>query len=431
MILRFAMPTAATLVAVLAMSGCSAQRPGASPSPLRTEGAQLVDRQVVPLWSDTAPVRGRIRRLHADGGPALVQLYADQRPDVLTAAYRDAVLIGDDPAALVAALTPFVPGAPLAMAERHRLAPQSPALTRWRGALILLRKAIDQLANEHRPAAAQTAARAREAFSELADPWWTEEAALVVAVADGSATVVGTAEPPSSVHRAYREALAGRAGGTLLADAVLWERGGLGDPTSLARLSEQALAAGLPQLALRLALAAAGHGQPQHGVLVAQALLDSGQVQMALARSAASALDPAIVGRLHWQALAIQAQALDLLGHADEAIAVGIEALSIQGSSDDLVVRLPTAIRLLRQGADIQVDRLLESASPSPPADRRRLAVACALRDAAHGRIAAAAAAMNSVLDEARQVGDWSLIAAHLAFSEALIRRLGHEPPPP
>lgn len=424
MILRFAMPTAATLVAMLAVGGCGAQRPVAPLTSLRTDGAQLVDRQVVALWSDTAPVRGRIRRLHASGGPALVQLYADQRPDVLTAAYRDAVLTGDDPAVLAAALASLAPGEPLAIAERHRLAPQSPTRTSWRGALILLRKAIDQLANEHRPAAAQTAARAREAFVALADPWWAEEAALVAAVADDAAAIVGTAEPPSPVHRAYREALAGRAGGSLLADALRWDRGELGDPAGIAALAERALAAGLPQLALRLALAAAGHGQPQHGVLVAQALLDGGQVQMALARSAASALDPAVAGRHHWQALAVQAHALDLLGHADEAISIGIEALGIPGDADDLVLRLPTVIRLLRQGAGVEADRLLETASSTIPADRRRLAVARALRDAARGRVAAAAEAMHAVLDEARVDGDWPLIAAHLAFSEALDQRL-------
>lgn len=431
MILRFAMPTAATLAAMLAVGGCSAQRPVTATPPLRTDGAQLVGRHVVPLWSDTAPARGRIRRLHASGGPALVQLYADQCPDVLTAAYRDAVLLGEDPGVLVAALASLAPGEPLVIAERHRLAPQSPTRTSWRGALILLRKAIDQLANEHRPAAAQTAARARDAFVALADPWWTEEAALVAAVADGSTIIVGTDEPPLPVHRAYREALAGRAGIALLGNALLWDRGELVDPADIAALAERALAAGLPQLALRLALAAAGHGQPQHAVLVAQALLDGGQLQMALARSAASALDPAITGRQHWQALAVQAHALDLLGHADEAISVGIEALSIQGSPDDLVLRLPTVIRLLRQDAGVHADRLLETASSTIPADRRRLAVARALRDAARGRITAAAEAMHAVLDEAHLDGDWSLIATHLAFSEALEQRLETTSLPP
>ena len=431
MILRLAMPAAATLLALLTMSGCGSKRPATPDSTLRTTGAQLIDRHIVPLWSDTVPVRERVSRLHGSGGPTLVQLYANQHPDAITAAYRDTVLAGDDAALLAMALTTRAPEAALATAERYRLAPQSPTRVRWRGALILLRKAIDQLANEHLPAAAQTAASAREVFIELADPWWAEEAALVVAVCAGADKSVGPDEPPSAVHQAYRAALAGRETGVLLADVLLWDRGGIVDPTSIAALAERALAAGLPQLALRLALAAAAHGQPHHGVLVAQALLDSGQVQSALARSATSALNPGIVGRHHWQALAIQAQALDQLGHADEAISVGVEAVSNQSSADDLVLRLPTVIRLLRQGSDSSADLLLDAASPATPADRRRLTVASAMRDAARGRISAAAETLSAVLVEARSAGDWSLIATHLALSQVLIERAKSAPPKP
>lgn len=431
MILRLAMPAAAALVALLTVSGCGAKRQPTSAAPLRANGAQLVDRQVAPLWSDTAAVCERIAHLHRSGGPWLVQLYADQYPDVIAAAYRDTVLAGDNPQALVMALNTHAPGEALVIAERYRLAPQSPTRVRWRGALILLRKAIDQLANEHRPAAAQTAATARKLFAELADPWWAEEAALVAAVAEGSDKVIGAVEPPSPIHRAYREALAGRETGALLADIMLWDRGGIVDPTSIAALAERALAAGLPHLGLRLALAAAAFGQPQHAVLVAQALLDNGQAQTALARSAASALNPAIAGRHHWQALAIQAQALDQLGHVDEAISVGMEAVNILSRNDDLILRLPTAIRLLRQGADRFADDLLEAAAPATPAERRRLTVASAMRNAAHGQIIAAADAMNAVLVEARSDGDWSLIATHLALSEALTERAKTTPKKP
>lgn len=55
--------------------------------------------------------------------------------------------------------------------------------------------------------------------------------------------------------------------------------------------------------------------------------------------------------------------------------------------------------------------------------ERRRLTVANAMRNAAHGQITAAADAMNAALVETHSAGDWSLIATHLALSKVLTER--------
>ena len=429
MIVRLALPATASLITLFTMSGCSSsstapRNVGTTPA-LRTTAAQVIERQVAPPWSDTKPIQTRIKDLHTIGGEPLVLAYAKRHPEVLAAAYRDLVMDGADPTALLGALGVLAPGPALPRAEQHRLRQFAPDYLRWRGAIILLRKAIDQLSNEHGEAAEQNASKAQIIFTELADPWWAEEAALVMAVASASASAsIGVAdEAPSEIHAAYRRALTGQPGTVLLAESLRWHRGQIDDPARLISLTEQAWSADLPQLELRLALAAASNGFAPNQVLVARALLNCRQLQSALVRCTALRNDPGIRGAQRWQLLSIHAEVLERLGHVDESIAVGLEALRGPPVSDDVALRLATAIRLLRQQSDAEADRLLKSASAGTPADQRRLLVARALSDAAAGRNTAADLVLQAVFAEALTAGDWSLIATNHAFAVALQQR--------
>lgn len=355
-----------------------------------------------PAWSATAP----LRRLADLGGiPTWQHGFLAAHADVWAWVYREAVLSGQEAAGVGEALMRAGGGGFVAGSEAVRR--EGGAQWRdWYAELLVLRKAIGQLAQGHAVAAAHTAWRCHQRLAVLQAWWWSDEAALVAWVAD-----------PQRPTPALLSPLHGRA----LTEPGSLLRAGLPvapAPAVLVPAVRRTLDAGLADPALHLALRLP-MDPPAHRLLLAKALAEAGHRRTAAQLLRAQVYQGGDAER--GAARALLAAVHDGSGAVVRALRCGTTAApAVLAASPWL--RLGTADRLLRQGERDQARTWLAGIPAGGPAwERRRRLVAAAIG----GRQSLDPVA---VLDEAVAAGDWQLVVHLCASGGGRVATLGLAP---
>ncbi|MCK6491533.1 MAG: hypothetical protein L6R48_25055 [Planctomycetes bacterium] len=350
-----------------------------------------------PGWHNPQSLRwlaeARHRLADLGGVPAWQQGFLTAHADVWAWAYREAVLAGQDAAGVADALLRAGGGGFVAGSEAVRRAGGA-QWRDWYAELLVLRKAIGQLAQGHAAAAAITAWRCHQRLAVMQAWWWSDEAALVAWVADPQRPL------PALLSPLHVGALA--ASGSLL-------RAGLPvapAPAVLAAAVRRALDAGLAEPALRLALRLP-LDPPGHRLLLAKALAEAGHRRTAAQLLRVQVYQGGEVER--GAARALLAGVHDGSGAVVRALRCGTTATpAVLAASPWL--RLGTAERLLRQGERAQARAWLAGVPTGGPAweRRRRLVAAAVAGDRPLEPVA--------VLDESVAASDWQLVV-HLCTS--------------